>query len=57
MIKDRRIPADAPWHWTDDTAMALAIVRVLHEDGEIRPAWPASPRPGSTRASLFPTGR
>jgi ADP-ribosylglycohydrolase len=35
MIKDRRIPADAPWHWTDDTAMALTIVRMLHDDGEI----------------------
>jgi ADP-ribosylglycohydrolase len=37
MIKDRRIPANAPWHWTDDTAMALEIVRMLHDEGEIRP--------------------
>jgi ADP-ribosylglycohydrolase len=29
MIRDRRIPDEAPWHWTDDTAMALCVVRVL----------------------------
>ncbi|MDG9702269.1 ADP-ribosylglycohydrolase family protein [Streptomyces sp. DH37] len=29
MIRARRIPDEAPWHWTDDTAMALCVVRVL----------------------------
>jgi ADP-ribosylglycohydrolase len=38
MIRARRIPEDAPWHWTDDTAMALAIVHVLRDRGEIEPA-------------------
>ena len=37
MIRARQIPEDAPWHWTDDTAMALAIVRVLRGRGEIDP--------------------
>jgi len=29
MIRARTLPAEAPWHWTDDTAMALCVVRVL----------------------------
>lgn len=37
MIRARRIPEDAPWQWTDDTAMALAIVHVLRDRGEIEP--------------------
>ncbi|MER8182336.1 ADP-ribosylglycohydrolase family protein [Kitasatospora sp. NPDC094015] len=28
-IRDRRTPAESPWRWTDDTAMALAVHRVL----------------------------
>jgi ADP-ribosylglycohydrolase len=28
-IRDRITPQESPWHWTDDTAMALALVRVL----------------------------
>ncbi|MER5866049.1 ADP-ribosylglycohydrolase family protein [Kitasatospora sp. NPDC002040] len=27
----------APWHWTDDTAMALVLFRHLGEHGEVRP--------------------
>lgn len=37
MIRERCIPDDAPWHWTDDTAMALAIMHVLRDRGEIEP--------------------
>ncbi|MEY9874813.1 ADP-ribosylglycohydrolase [Streptacidiphilus sp. MAP12-33] len=28
-IAARIVPQESPWHWTDDTAMALALVRVL----------------------------
>ncbi|WP_084724817.1 ADP-ribosylglycohydrolase family protein, partial [Streptacidiphilus melanogenes] len=28
-IQDRITPPESPWHWTDDTAMALALLRVL----------------------------
>ena len=35
MIKDRTIPANTPWPWTDDTAMATALVHVLMVHGEI----------------------
>ncbi|MFE7561957.1 ADP-ribosylglycohydrolase family protein [Kitasatospora sp. NPDC057500] len=28
-IRARRIPQEAPWHWTDDTAMALSVYGVL----------------------------
>ena len=35
MIRHRTTPGDQPWHWTDDTAMALALVRVLTEHGEV----------------------
>ncbi|MEV8097595.1 ADP-ribosylglycohydrolase family protein [Kitasatospora sp. NPDC085879] len=28
-IRARRTPEESPWHWTDDTAMALALYRVL----------------------------
>ncbi|MFC7182188.1 ADP-ribosylglycohydrolase family protein [Kitasatospora paranensis] len=31
-----RIPRRAPWHWTDDTAMALVLVRHLLDFGEVR---------------------
>ncbi|MFJ1702871.1 ADP-ribosylglycohydrolase family protein [Kitasatospora sp. NPDC088346] len=31
-----RIPRRAPWHWTDDTAMALTLFRHLTEHGEVR---------------------
>jgi ADP-ribosylglycohydrolase len=36
MIKARSLPAESPWYWTDDTAMALTIVRMLHIRGEIK---------------------
>jgi ADP-ribosylglycohydrolase len=36
-IRARRAPAGPRWHWTDDTAMALGILQVLDEFGEIRP--------------------
>ncbi|MFF4340575.1 ADP-ribosylglycohydrolase family protein [Kitasatospora sp. NPDC001540] len=33
-IRARRTPAEAPWHWTDDTAMALCVYRaLLDQDG------------------------
>ncbi|MFE7525771.1 ADP-ribosylglycohydrolase family protein [Kitasatospora sp. NPDC057542] len=32
-----RLVRPAPWHWTDDTAMALVLVRHLHDAGEVRP--------------------
>ncbi|WP_369182631.1 ADP-ribosylglycohydrolase family protein [Streptomyces sp. Y1] len=31
-----RLARPAPWHWTDDTAMALVLVRHLTEHGEVR---------------------
>ncbi len=30
----REVPAQAPWKWTDDTAMALSLVQVLEAHGE-----------------------
>ncbi|CAK7283441.1 ADP-ribosylglycohydrolase family protein [Streptomyces misionensis] len=36
-IRARRTPEEEPWHWTDDTAMALALLRVLDTHGEVRP--------------------
>ena len=36
-IRRRRTPADPEWHWTDDTAMTLGVLRALDQDGEIRP--------------------
>lgn len=38
MIRERRLPIGRRWVWTDDTAMALGIMRVLMERGEIDPA-------------------
>ncbi|NUP49750.1 MAG: ADP-ribosylglycohydrolase family protein [Catenulispora sp.] len=35
MIKHRTAPGDQPWHWTDDTAMALSVLRVLLRHGEV----------------------
>ncbi|NGO15168.1 ADP-ribosylglycohydrolase family protein [Streptomyces sp. HC44] len=35
-IRARRTPEEPEWHWTDDTAMALGVQRVLDEYGEIR---------------------
>ncbi|MGI5229032.1 ADP-ribosylglycohydrolase family protein [Actinoallomurus sp. CA-142502] len=32
---DQRLGPGQVWHWTDDTAMALSVVRVLLRDGEI----------------------
>ena len=37
LISLRRTPNKTPWKWTDDTAMALSIVNVLKECGEILP--------------------
>ncbi|MFE2912021.1 ADP-ribosylglycohydrolase family protein [Kitasatospora indigofera] len=31
-----RVPRPAPWHWTDDTAMALVLVRHLTDHGTVR---------------------
>ncbi len=31
-----RVPRRAPWHWTDDTAMALVLLRHLVRHGEVR---------------------
>lgn len=35
-IHARQLPEEPLWHWTDDTAMALGVQRVLDEYGEIR---------------------
>ncbi|GAB7104448.1 ADP-ribosylglycohydrolase family protein [Streptomyces phaeofaciens JCM 4814] len=35
-IRARRIPPEPHWYWTDDTAMALGVLRVLDRYGEIR---------------------
>ncbi|MFF0451527.1 ADP-ribosylglycohydrolase family protein [Streptomyces sp. NPDC004609] len=34
-IRARRAPEEPEWHWTDDTAMALAVHQVLERFGEI----------------------
>ncbi|MGW4358340.1 ADP-ribosylglycohydrolase family protein [Streptomyces californicus] len=34
-IRDRRTPAEPRWHWTDDTALALALHRSLDEHGHV----------------------
>ncbi|MEU6708191.1 ADP-ribosylglycohydrolase family protein [Streptomyces wuyuanensis] len=34
-IRARRVPEEPDWHWTDDTAMALALLRVLEEHGHV----------------------
>lgn len=36
-LSERRVGAEPPWPWTDDTAMALAIVEILDELGTIDP--------------------
>jgi hypothetical protein len=33
LISERRVPP-GPWKWTDDTAMALSLYRMLHDRGE-----------------------
>lgn len=38
LVSDRlahRQPASPPWFWTDDTAMAISIVRILRDQGTI----------------------
>lgn len=35
MIQHRTTPGDKPWEWTDDTLMALALMRVLTEHGRV----------------------
>ncbi|MGW6520384.1 MULTISPECIES: ADP-ribosylglycohydrolase family protein [unclassified Streptomyces] len=35
-VRARRMPEEPDWHWTDDTAMALGLVRVLDQYGEVR---------------------
>jgi ADP-ribosylglycohydrolase len=34
-LRARSVERPAPWRWTDDTAMALAIVEVLAEHGDV----------------------
>lgn len=34
-IRDRRTPPEPLWHWTDDTALALALTRSLDERGHV----------------------
>ncbi|MEU8570257.1 ADP-ribosylglycohydrolase family protein [Streptomyces pathocidini] len=34
-IRARSVPVTRVWHWTDDTAMALSVLRVLDGQGEI----------------------
>jgi ADP-ribosylglycohydrolase len=34
-IRARQLPQEPVWHWTDDTAMALAVFRVLTEHGAV----------------------
>ncbi|MFC8225513.1 ADP-ribosylglycohydrolase family protein [Streptomyces sp. NPDC057287] len=34
-VRARRTPHEPVWHWTDDTALALALQRVLDEHGEV----------------------
>ncbi|MFF3073634.1 ADP-ribosylglycohydrolase family protein [Kitasatospora sp. NPDC057904] len=34
-IRARRTPEESPWHWTDDTAMALSVHRVLTVHGTV----------------------
>ncbi|MFJ2265205.1 ADP-ribosylglycohydrolase family protein [Streptomyces sp. NPDC098085] len=34
-IKARRTPEEPVWHWTDDTALARALLRAVDEDGEV----------------------
>ena len=36
-LKARRVPGEAPWGWTDDTAMALSVVETLTAHGRIDP--------------------
>ncbi|MET9591445.1 ADP-ribosylglycohydrolase family protein [Streptomyces sp. NPDC006516] len=34
-VRARRTPHEPVWHWTDDTALALAVQRVLDEYGQV----------------------
>ncbi|MDI2126753.1 ADP-ribosylglycohydrolase family protein [Yinghuangia seranimata] len=34
-LSRRRTPEETPWNWTDDTAMALSVLRILHLHGHI----------------------
>ncbi|MYY12737.1 ADP-ribosylglycohydrolase family protein [Streptomyces sp. SID4919] len=36
-VRARRMPREKDWRWTDDTAMALGVLRVLEEHGEVDP--------------------
>ncbi|MFF2807577.1 ADP-ribosylglycohydrolase family protein [Streptomyces sp. NPDC058000] len=36
LIAARRLPPEPKWHWTDDTAMALDLLAVLAEHGDVR---------------------
>ncbi|KOU59778.1 crystallin [Streptomyces sp. WM4235] len=35
-IRARRTPQEPTWRWTDDTAMAVSVLRVLREHGTVR---------------------
>ncbi|GAA4949106.1 ADP-ribosylglycohydrolase family protein [Yinghuangia aomiensis] len=34
-LHNRVTPDESPWYWTDDTAMALSVVRILHLHGHV----------------------
>ncbi|NUU23858.1 MAG: ADP-ribosylglycohydrolase family protein [Streptomycetaceae bacterium] len=34
-LSRRATPEESPWNWTDDTAMALSVLRVLHLHGHV----------------------
>lgn len=36
-IAQRALPAEAPWRWTDDTAMAHEVVQLLATTGDVEP--------------------
>ncbi|MFD8383181.1 ADP-ribosylglycohydrolase family protein [Streptomyces sp. NPDC059679] len=47
-IRARAVPEESPWPWTDDTAMALGVLSVLHDHGKID-----QPRLAQTLADTF----
>ncbi|NUS88647.1 MAG: ADP-ribosylglycohydrolase family protein [Streptomyces sp.] len=47
-IRARAVPEESPWPWTDDTAMALGVLSVLNDHGEVD-----QPRLAQTLADTF----